>query len=157
MEKFDGEKLPPEVRAAYAAAEAWIAEKFKGRRIVPKPFVVRLPIPEEGEAAAFHGILVPPGGEARDRITRAMLAVDAAAGMPQAQLDAVEQLTSLCVVECCVYAEGMPQAGSDPRTVARDYLKALRDEVGTLGEAMAKFGEAVLGMMKTAEVSLGKL
>jgi hypothetical protein len=50
-----------------------------------------------------------------------------------------------------------PEAGhADPRVRARDFLKGLREEPGSLAEAFSQFANQVAKMLAAPEASLGK-
>lgn len=158
MQKLDPKKLPESVTAAYSRARAIAEERFRGRRIVPAPVVVSLPIPEEGESAALHAILVPCGGRARERIARALVAVPAARERGAAALiAAASEANDVALAEMLVWVEGMPEGEKDPGLIARQYLKELQDEAGTLGGAYGAIADQAIGLLDMPEVTRGKL
>lgn len=173
MQKLDPKDLPDLVNAAYTAAEAWLQERFRGRRVIPKSMVVSMPIPdvEHDADAKLYAVLVPVSGDARARIGKAVTAVQVAKerGSAAALEEAADQLMSLLLVEGCFWVGGLtkadgspdqmpaPRDPKDPRPAARDYLKELRSEPGALGTAYDQFASMVLKGMEAPEVRLGKL
>lgn len=154
IKKLDPDKVPASVKEAYAAAELWLAERCKGRRIQPKPVVVSLPIPEEGEEAQLYAVLVPPSGTSQERIAAAQLRVSKAPDTGAA----LQDVMGVVLAECCLWVEGMPASDkSDPRVVARNFLREMKEERGSLGSAFAAIATAGLEMLATPEPSLGKL
>lgn len=161
MQKLDPEKLPEPVLAAQAGAEAYLQERFRGRRVIPKPVVCQLPIPEvEG---VLWAVLMPPGGQARERILLALQQMrKAQERSPAAAAEAIGQAEDLCVVECAYWAwfsgdEPQPAPPKDPQAAARAYLRSLKSEAGTLGAAFGEVAGAAIKLLETPEVSLGKL
>jgi len=150
-QNFDEKSLPEDVAAALAAARAWITEHFAGRRIKPQPRLATLPTPELGEDAVLYAVLVTPGGTALQRIEAASVRVYKTQDMASA-----EALHSLALAECCLWVSGMPEAGKDPRAAARDFLKELREEPGSLGHAFTRVAQAALELCHGPEVTLGK-
>jgi len=172
MQKLEIKDLPDVVTAAYTTAEAWVQERFRGRRVAPRPFVVSMPIPDiEGDAdARLFAVIVPLSGEARARVSKAVTATQVAKDRGVEALEAAgDQLMSLLLVEGCYWVGGLarpdgtldqmpqPRDPRDPRPAARDYLKDLRGEPGALGMAYDQFAAAVLQTMEAPEVRLGKL
>jgi hypothetical protein len=172
VQKLEIEGLPPEVLAAYQAADAWLADRFAGRRLIPTPFIVSLPIPEEGEGAALYAVLVPPGGEGRKRIERLGLSCASAREKGgEALAEALAKVNEAAILETCFWvgiparegAEALAQeeegkgARSDPRVRARDFLRKLQDEPGSLASAFAEVADQVAKMLAAPGASLGKL
>lgn len=171
-QKLDTEKLPAEVVAAYQDAEAWLQERFRGRRTVPKPQIVSVPIPEEGEEAALYAVVVQPSGDGRQRIERLGLSCAPARDKGGEALQAaLEKVNDAALVECCFWA-GIPAqeerealvmaaegkgAQADPRVRARDFLKGLKQEPGSLAGAFGQVADQVAKMLAAPEASLGKL
>lgn len=159
MQKLDPTKLPEAVTSAYTRAHALAEERFRGRRIVPVPVVLALPIPEEGEGSALHAILLPCGGQARERIIRSLAGVAAAKDRgPAALMAAVSESNDVALAEMLVWVEGMPDPeGKAPSLVARRYLKELQEEAGTLGGALTAIADQALALLDMPEVVRGKL
>lgn len=185
LKKIDREALPAEVRDAYDRAVEWLADRFSGRRTQPVPVVVTMAIPEESEDAAIFGILVPPNGEGRKNINRLALAVPAARERGgDAMADALAKVNDRALVECLFWAgipaqpekrspDGKavlvpargaqlcpgagPGAHADPRVRARDFLRDLEDEPGSLSAAYSEFADQTSAFLMAPEVSLGKL
>lgn len=172
LQKLDLPTLPQEVQDAYHDAAEWLAEKFKGRRTVPVPFVASMPIPEEGEDAALFAVLVQPSGDGRQRIERLGLSCAGAREKGGEALQAaLEKVNDAALVECCFWA-GIPAQGerealvmaaegkgpqADPRVRARDFLKGLKQEPGSLAGAFGQVADQVAKMLAAPEASLGKL
>lgn len=162
IEKLDVKKLPEAVSRAYGDAQQWIAERFRGRRLLPEPTIVQLPIPEEGEEAVLHAILVPTGQTGRERLTKSAAALAQARDKSaDALVAAMESVNNVAIVEMCFWVEGQPDTGEGPRTDsrvrARDFLKTLRDEPGSLGGAFEAISDAASKLLLQPEVRLGKL
>lgn len=184
MPKIDLAALPPEVRAAYEEAVEWLAVKFSGRRTQPVPAIVKMAIPEEGEEALIYGVLVPTNGEGRKNINRLALAVPAARAAGGDELAAaLARFKDRGLVECLFWA-GIPaqeeqrsedgktvlRAGrpalacaaegkgpaADPRVRARDFLRSLQDEPGSLAAVFDEFGNQVSAFLAAPDASLGK-
>lgn len=150
--------LPEETRAAISSARTWLADACKGRRQIPEPMLVRLPIPEEGEAAELHAVVIIPGYAQRSRIQKLMLQAkphETAA----LNLEALDAALMLTVTEAVYWVQGMPETTGPQRGRAvRDYLVDMREERGSLGAAFASFAGAALSVMSDSpEVRLGKL
>lgn len=172
LQKLDPTTLPGEVLAAYQEAEAWLQERFRGRRTVPQPQIASVPIPEEGEDAALFAVLVQPSGDGRQRIERLGLSCAGARDKGGEALQAaLEKVNDAALVECCFWA-GIPAQGerealvvaaegkgpqADPRVRARDFLKGLKQEPGSLAGAFGQVADQVAKMLAAPEASLGKL
>ena len=158
MQKLDIKTLPEAVRTAVCAAEQILDQRFEGRRSVPSPVIGSFPVDETEELIYF--VLLPPAMVQRDAIMKATVAMGRARDRGEtAFMDALTKYRSTTVVECCYYVSGMPEPTEkqDPRAVARDYLKSLLDEPGSLGEALATVSNAVLEMTEVKGATLGKV
>lgn len=157
LKKLDA---PQDVQDALPAVEAILQERFAGRRHIPDPVIGRMPVPEEGEEAYLYFVIAPPGLPQRETMQRAALALDKARERgAEALQDALVKSQIAAIVECVYYVSGMPavKEKQDPRIVARDYLKDLRKEAGSLGDAFSVVSGAVLEMLQPQAATLGKL
>lgn len=177
MKKLDLSKLPEDVQAALQPVRELLQKRFAGRRSVPEPIVGEILLEEEGpapdgieppedegvapEQAAprVHFLLAAPSLAIKETMLAAALSMPPKGTAGAAQLAALFKVQDTAIVCCCHYVEGMPrpEPGQDPRVVAREYLKSLREEPGALGEAWSTVAGAALELIQSPGAKLGKV
>ena len=147
-------QLPAAVQAALTSADAWIGKRFAGRRVVPKPYLAQLDVPDLQDT--LYAVLVPPGGVSSQRIQDAGLRF-----VREKSAEALQAQQDVLLVETCFWAglsdDQSDDGAKDPRVAARNWLKELREEAGALGQAWGAIAAAALDLLEQPEVRLGKL